>query len=84
MPYQMWINGTHTPGTTNKVIEVRNPATEDIIDTAPAANTTDVNAAASAAQAAFPAWKKMPAGEKAEMLHEETFGPGWWYPYGKK
>lgn len=38
MPYQMWINGAHTPGTSNKVIEVRNLATEEIIDTAPAAN----------------------------------------------
>ena len=43
MPYQMWINGAHTSGTSNKVIEVRNPATEEIIDTAPAANATDVD-----------------------------------------
>jgi hypothetical protein len=33
MPYHMWINGTYTPGTSNKVIEVGNSATEDIIDT---------------------------------------------------
>lgn len=38
MSYQMWINGAHTAGTSGKVIEVRNPATEEIIDTAPAAN----------------------------------------------
>ncbi|MBV9227940.1 MAG: aldehyde dehydrogenase [Chloroflexi bacterium] len=70
MPYQMWINGKYTPGNSGKVIEVRNPATEEIIDTAPAANAADVELAVSAAQAAFPAWKKMPAGEKAELLHE--------------
>src|SRR5215471_1180215 len=70
MPYQMWINGAYSVGTSGKVIEVRNPATEEIIDTAPAANAADVNLAVSAAQAAFPAWKKLPAGQKAEMLHE--------------
>ena len=70
MPYQMWINGEHTSGMSGKVIEVRNPATEEIIDTAPAANAADVERAVSAAQAAFPAWKRLPAGEKAEMLHE--------------
>src|SRR5579875_3512703 len=58
MPYQMWINGEYTAGSSGKVIEVRNPATEEIIDTV------------SAAQAAFPAWKRLPAGEKAELLHE--------------
>ena len=70
MPYQMWINGEYTASSSGNVIEVRNPATEEIIDTAPAANSADVARAVTAAQAAFPAWKRMPAGEKAEMLHE--------------
>ncbi len=70
MPYQMWINGEYTSGISGNVIEVRNPATEEVIDTAPAANATDVERAVLAAQAAFPAWKKLPAGQKAEMLHE--------------
>ena len=70
MPYQMWINGEYTAGSSGKVIEVRNPATEEIIDTVPAANAVDVERAVSAAQAAFPAWKRLPAGEKAELLHE--------------
>lgn len=70
MPYQMWINGAHTASSSGKVLEVRNPATEEIIDTAPAANAVDVELAVTAAQAAFPAWKRLPAGEKAEMLHE--------------
>src|SRR5713101_7421155 len=70
MPYQMWINGKHASGTSGSIIEVHNPATEEIIDTAPAANAADVDLAVSAAQAAFPAWKRLPAGQKAEMLHE--------------
>ncbi len=70
MPYQMWINGAFTTGNSSNVIEVRNPATEEIIDTAPAANAADINLAVTVAQAAFPGWKKTSAGEKAEMLHE--------------
>src|SRR6266568_4424516 len=70
MPYQMWINGAYTAGSSSNVIEVRNPATEEIIDTAPAANAADVEQAVSAAQTAFPAWKRLPAGQKTELLHE--------------
>jgi len=70
MPYQMWINGTYTSGSSGQVIEVHDPATEEIIETVPAANAVDVEQAVSAAQAAFPAWKRLPAGQKAELLHE--------------
>lgn len=70
MPYKMWINGAHTASSSGKVFEVHNPATEEIIDTAPAASAEDVELAVTAAQAAFPVWKRLPAGEKAEMLHE--------------
>jgi betaine-aldehyde dehydrogenase len=70
MHYQMWIQGAYDTGSSGNVIEVRNPATEEIIDTVPAANAADVERAVSAAQAAFPAWKKLPAGQKAELLHE--------------
>lgn len=60
MPYQMWINGKHTSGSSGQVIEVRNPATEEVIDTAPAANAADVNAAVSAAQAYNRLWHRTP------------------------
>ena len=73
MSYQMWINGEYTPGSSGKFIEVRNPATEEIIDTAPAANAADVELAVSAAQAAFPAWKRLPSAQKADLLHEVAF-----------
>ncbi len=47
-----------------KVMELRNPATEEIIDTASAANAADVERAVAAAQAAFPVWKKTTGGIK--------------------
>ena len=70
MSYHMWINGEYTAGSSGRVIEVRNPANEEVIDTVPAGNAADVEHAVTAAQAAFPAWKRLPAGQKAEMLHE--------------
>lgn len=70
MPYQMWINGKYTDGASGQVIEVYDPATEEIIETVPAGNAVDVDLAVTAAQAAFPAWKRLPAGQKAELLHE--------------
>ena len=56
MPYNIWMNGASSAGNSGKVIEVHNPATEEVIDTAPAANAADIDAAISAAQAAFPSW----------------------------
>ena len=70
MPYQMWINGSSTSARSGKVLEVHNPATEELIDVVPAADAGDVEVAVSAAQAAFPGWKRTPAGTKADLLHE--------------
>lgn len=70
MSYQMWINGKYTSGSSGKFIDIFNPANEELIDTAPAANAADVDQAVSAASAAFPAWKRLPASQKTDLLHE--------------
>src|SRR6266700_5396053 len=70
MPYQMWINGSYTSARSGKVLEVYNPATEELIETVPAAEAADIELAVTAAQTAFPAWKRIPAGSKADLLHE--------------
>ncbi len=69
MTRPMWINGAPTTGVTTEVIAVHDPATEAVIETAPAAGAADVTAAVDAAHAAFAAWRRMPAGERAELLH---------------
>ncbi|HEU5442009.1 MAG TPA: aldehyde dehydrogenase family protein [Ktedonobacterales bacterium] len=70
MRTQMWIDGNWTPGTSDASIEVRDPATEEIIAHVPAGNATDVEAAVAAASRAFPQWRNTPAGTRAELLHE--------------
>jgi betaine-aldehyde dehydrogenase len=66
----MWINGAWRAGTSGQAIAVQDPATEDVIDSVAAGNGEDVRAAVDAASAAFPVWRRLSAGERAELLHE--------------
>lgn len=67
---EMWINGAWRASANGQVIPVQDPATEEVIDTVPAGNADDVRAAVDAASAAFREWRRISAGERAEMLHE--------------
>jgi acyl-CoA reductase-like NAD-dependent aldehyde dehydrogenase len=67
---EMWINGALRAGASGQTIPVQDPATEEIIDRVPAGNAEDVRAAVDAASAAFREWRRLSAGERAEMLHE--------------
>jgi betaine-aldehyde dehydrogenase len=66
----MYLNGEMTAGHSTDAIEVQDPATEEIIDAVPRGTEADVEAAVSAAGAAFPAWRACVANERASMLHE--------------
>jgi len=66
----IWINGEFVNSTSDEVIEVINPATEEIVDTVPAGTVEDTRRAIEAANAAFPSWRSVPGVEKAELLHE--------------
>jgi acyl-CoA reductase-like NAD-dependent aldehyde dehydrogenase len=67
---EMWINGALRAGASGQTIPVQDPATEEIIDHVPAGNAEDMRAAVDAASAAFREWRRLSAGERAEMLHE--------------
>ncbi len=66
----MYLNGQFTAGASTDVIEVRNPATEEVLDTVPRGTPQDVAAAVGAARAAFERWRRTPANERAKLLHE--------------
>ncbi len=66
---QMWIGGRRVGAADGRVFEVRNPANEEVIDTAPRAGAADVDRAVAAAKAAFPDWRRTPGLEKGEKLH---------------
>jgi acyl-CoA reductase-like NAD-dependent aldehyde dehydrogenase len=65
-----YINGQWTTGQASEGIAVVNPATEEIIGEVARGTAADVHAAVAAAKAAFPAWQRMTANERAGLLHE--------------
>jgi len=67
--YQLYINGEWIDAASGKTFAVTNPATGEEIATVADAGTAEAEAAVKAAHAAFPAWSKRPADERAELLH---------------
>ena len=66
----MLINGRFSSGHAREMIQVINPATGEILDEVPRGTGTDVDTAVAAAKAAFDGWRRMPAWERAGLLHE--------------
>src|SRR5882757_1866243 len=60
--------------TATERIEVINPATEVVIASVPAGTAADVDAAVSAATAAFPAWSATPVAERAAIVRRISEG----------
>ena len=66
----MYINGEWVTGSDGEVIEVFNPATEELIERVPNGSAADADRAGAAAKAAFNEWRWVPALERARMLQE--------------
>ncbi len=66
----MYVNGRFGAGHSKQAIEVRDPATEELVDSVPRGTPQDVEDAVAAARAAFPAWRRCVANDRASMLHE--------------
>ena len=67
---RLWIGGQFTGGSGGAPIEVVDPATEEVVDAVPRGGAGDVERAVAAAKAAFPAWKRTSAWERADLLTE--------------
>ena len=63
-----WINGLATPGTSSRFADVYHPATGRIQSRVPLATSAEVDAAVSAAAAAFPDWSAQPPLRRARVL----------------
>src|SRR4051794_27718477 len=64
------VNGKWVEAHSKTPIEVRNPATLELINRVPECDVQDVDAAVKAAKAAQREWDKTPGVEKAALLHE--------------
>ncbi len=57
--YELFINGKFIPNGSRKMIQVLNPATEEVISEVPQATEEDVQAAVDAAYEAQKSWAKI-------------------------
>ncbi|KMS68644.1 aldehyde dehydrogenase [Streptomyces viridochromogenes] len=64
----MYIDGAWRPAAGRDVIEVVNPADEQVVGRVPAGTAADVDAAVRAARAALPGWAATPPAERAARL----------------
>ena len=68
--YQLFINGEFVDNGDREMIDVLNPATEEVVSQIPKATEADVAAAVDAAYEAQKEWGKLPPIERAEWLNK--------------
>jgi succinate-semialdehyde dehydrogenase / glutarate-semialdehyde dehydrogenase len=66
----MFIAGESTGSSSGQSYDVVNPATGEIVDSAPKGNENDARAAIDAAHAAFPAWAETSAEARAQLIQK--------------
>jgi malonate-semialdehyde dehydrogenase (acetylating)/methylmalonate-semialdehyde dehydrogenase len=64
----LFLNGSFRRSTATDYLEVRNPATEDLLARVPDGTAEDAGAAVEAAAAAFPDWRRTPPEERIQYL----------------
>jgi betaine-aldehyde dehydrogenase len=67
---QLFIGGEYVDSTSDRVIEVENPAREEVIAEVPDASREDVDAAVDAARRAQRDWRRLDALARADLMHE--------------
>jgi len=67
-PIPNFIAGRWSASAATETLEIRNPATAELLGRAPLSTAADVDAAVQAAARAFPAWRTTPAVERARVL----------------
>jgi 5-carboxymethyl-2-hydroxymuconic-semialdehyde dehydrogenase len=64
-----FIDGTPRPAASGQTFETRTPIDDRVLAAVAAGDVADVDAAASAAQRAFPAWRDLPGSDRRDLLH---------------
>ena len=65
---QNFIGGKWIGAASGETFESHNPATEELLATAPRSSAEDVNAAVQAAKTAYKSWRLVPAPRRGEIL----------------
>lgn len=69
-PTRNFTNGTWVDADHGGTIAVTNPATDEVLAHVPDVGRAEAKRAINAAAAAFPAWRRRPASERAELLRQ--------------
>jgi malonate-semialdehyde dehydrogenase (acetylating)/methylmalonate-semialdehyde dehydrogenase len=64
-----YIDGKWTPSSASHFLDVKNPATAEVMTQVPLSPADEVDAAAQAAQKAFREWRRTPVGERIQYLY---------------
>lgn len=64
----LYIDGTWAPGSSGRVLDVLNPATEELLGQLPLASKDDLDRALASAAAAFPAWRDAAPARRTSIL----------------
>ena len=65
---QNYVHGAWRRSATQEYVDVRNPATAELLARTPLSTVADVDAAVQASADAFPAWRRTPPGERIQYL----------------
>ncbi|MGE3728764.1 MAG: CoA-acylating methylmalonate-semialdehyde dehydrogenase [Candidatus Sericytochromatia bacterium] len=65
---QNYIHGEFVSSSSSEVLDVINPATEEVMAQVPLSNRADLDQAVASAKAAFPSWRRTPAAERAKYI----------------
>lgn len=68
MEIKNFINGQWTESSSKEFLEVRDPATLELLGKVPAGTKEDVDSAVSSAQCAFESWRNIPAETRIQYL----------------
>ena len=68
-----YVDGVWRKSTATEFVNVINPASGELIARTPISTKADVDAVVQAAAAAFPAWRRTPAGERIQYLFKLKF-----------
>lgn len=74
MTRNIYVDGAWIPSTSDELIEIINPTTEEVIGSVPAGTADDVAAAARAAKKAFGAWSGLTPGERGDWVSKIAEG----------
>lgn len=66
----LFIDGTWAPASGGRTLDVRNPATDEIIGSVAMASEADLDRALAAAERGFKAWRKVSAFERGKVIRE--------------